>query len=242
MKRGHVLIALALVAVLATALPATGASPTSTARKALKVAKKAQKLAQKAVATADGANGTAQRADARATEANATAQRALQAVPRRAQDPLWIDHLSLESGDSSVDTSANAVNSGVGGGLAGLVIESSTTGEVADGGGNKVVWRALELPPDYTVTGVRVCYELSSTRSFVSQIRLSQVEDPPSRALVRLDDPTDRTNRGPVCVNSASTSIDPAQGPLLLDLRVNFGDVSDRIVVRGLGVRLEPKP
>jgi hypothetical protein len=155
---------------------------------------------------------------------------------------MWVDHLDLLPGDQSVSTSFNSTSSGVGGGLAGLVIESNTTGDVGKSGGNKVVWMALEVPPQFTVEGVRVCYELSAARSFIDQIRLAQVQDPPTSATVLLDDPTHHNNVGPVCVDSATTSIDPAAGPLLLELRVSFDKTTDRIVVRGLGLHLLPKP
>ncbi len=152
---------------------------------------------------------------------------------------MWINHLDLLPGDSSVITSFNAVNSGVGGGLSGLIIMSTTTGDTATGGGNKVVETGLEVPPRFLITGVRVCYELSNQRSFIDQIRLSQLQDPPSTALVRLDDATHLVNPGPVCVNSASTTVNPELGEVRLDLRVNFGDTSDKIVVRAVGLQLE---
>src|ERR1044071_4577086 len=151
---------------------------------------------------------------------------------------MWINHFDLLPGDPSVTTTFNAVSSGVGGGLTGLVIHSSTTGENAQGGGNKVVHMAVEVPPGFAVKGVRVCYELTSKKSFISQIRLAQVQTPPASASVLLDDGTDLTNPGPVCVNSSATSIDPGPGALLLSLRVNFGNTADRIVVRGLGLLL----
>lgn len=154
---------------------------------------------------------------------------------------MWVNHLALLPGDKSVETSFDAVTSGVGGGLSGLVIQSNTSGEEAKGGGNKVVWTALEVPPEFTIEGVRLCYELSDQRSFISQIRLAQVQDPPSSAVVLHDDPTDLTAPGPICVNSPTSSIDPSAGPLLLSLRVNFGKTTDRIVVRGLGLHLLPK-
>lgn len=53
-----------------------------------------------------------------------------------------------------------------------------------------------------------------------------------------LDDGTDHTNPGPVCVASAETTVDPSIGAVDLDLRVNFGSTADRIVVRGLGLVL----
>jgi hypothetical protein len=151
---------------------------------------------------------------------------------------MWLNHLDLLPGDPTVITSFNAITSGVGGGLSGLIIESTTTGDTSEGGGNKVVEMALDVPPGLSVTGVRLCYELSSASSFISQIRLAQVQNPPGSATVLLDDGTDQTDVGPICVDSEPTSIDPALGPLLLSLRTNFGSSSDRIVVRGLGLHL----
>jgi hypothetical protein len=153
---------------------------------------------------------------------------------------MWVNHFDLLPGDSSVTTSFNAVSSGVGGGLTGLVIQSSTTGENGQGGGNKVVHMGLQVPPGYSIRGVRVCYELSNKRSFISQIRLAQVQTPPQTAIVRLDDGTDQTNPGPICVDSAPTTVDPTLGEVLLSLRVNFGNTSDKIVVRALGLHLSP--
>ena len=153
---------------------------------------------------------------------------------------MWVNHFDLLPGDPSVKTSFNAVSSGVGGGLTALVIQSTTTGENAQGGGNKVVHMGLEVPPGYSIRGVRVCYELSNKRSFISQIRLAQVQTPPQTASVLLDDGTDQTNPGPICVDSAATNIDPAKGEVLLSLRVNFGNTSDKIAVRAVGLHLSP--
>jgi hypothetical protein len=162
------------------------------------------------------------------------------AIGQRQRTIMWVNHFDLLPGDSSVTTSFNAVSSGVGSGLTGLVIQSSTTGENAEGGGNKVVHMGLQVPPNYSIRGVRVCYELSNKRSFISQIRLAQVQTPPQSAIVRLDDGTNQTNRGPICIDSAETTVDPTLGEVLLSLRVNFGKTSDKIVVRALGLHLSP--
>ena len=119
---------------------------------------------------------------------------------------------------------------------------STTTGDTAAGGGNKVVEKGLQVPPGFLITGVRVCYELSNPRSFIDQIRLAQVQDPPSTAVVLLDDATHQVNPGPVCVDSAATTINPEPGAVRLDLRVNFGDTSDKIVVRAVALHLESRP
>ncbi len=153
---------------------------------------------------------------------------------------MWINHLDLLPGGTEVLTSFSSTSSGVGSGLSGLIITSTTTGETLADGGNKVVEKGVQVPPNYNVTGVRVCYELSAgSTSFISQIRLAQLQDPPSSALVLLDDATDLTSIGPVCVNSAATNIDPSLGAVRLNLRVNFGNTADKIVVRGLGLHLQ---
>ncbi|MGA3130693.1 MAG: hypothetical protein ABSD59_07825 [Terracidiphilus sp.] len=125
-----------------------------------------------------------------------------------------------------------------GGGLTGLVIEPTTTSDEAQGGGDKVVQKALDIPPGYQIIGVRVGCENSKVRSYITQVRLAEVQNPPGTALVLLDDPTHLNAAAPTYANSAATSVDPANGPLLLDLRVNFGNTADRIVVRGLGLLL----
>ena len=173
------------------------------------------------------------------TKASATVRKD-RPKPASKKSIMWVNHFDLLPGDPSVKTSFNAVNSGVGGGLTGLVIESTTTGENGQGGGNKVVHMGLQVPPGYSIRGVRVCYELSNKRSFISQIRLAQVQTPPQSAVVLLDDGTDQTNPGPICVDSTATTVDPTAGELLLSLRVNFGNTSDKIVVRALGLHLTP--
>lgn len=154
---------------------------------------------------------------------------------------LWLNHLDLLPGDPSVQTAFTALTSSAVGGLTGLDITSTTTGDTGIPAGNKVVLMGAGAPPDLMVTGVRVCYQLSDPASFITQIRLAQVQDPPSSATVLLDDGTDQTAPGPVCVDSTPTSIDPEAGALLLSLRLNFADTSHAMVVRAVGLLVEPK-
>ncbi len=167
-----------------------------------------------------------------------------------ADEVMWVNHLDFLAGDPSVILSFNAGDSGVGGGLSGLIINSTTAGEDDDAGWNKVIQKGLIVPPGYLVNGVRVCYELSSVDGFISQIRLAQVQDPPATASVLLDDTTDLTNPGPVCVDSSAPTfgpIDPSAGALLLSFRVNVtnpaDDVTDgdTIVIRGVALNVIPQ-
>ena len=174
-------------------------------------------------------------------------------VPTQPAAPvvMWINHLDFLPGDPTVTTSFNAITSGVGGGLSGLTIGSTTTGEGDETTGIKVVEKGLQVPPGYLISGVRVCYESGNTIdltitpiSFISQIRLAQVQDPPATALVLLDDGTDLTAPGPVCIDSAapSTPVDPTQGAVRLSFRVNFGTTDDIIVLRAVGLYLQVDP
>jgi len=154
----------------------------------------------------------------------------------------WVNHFDLLSGDPSVtQTSSLSTNSGVGGGLTALVITSTTPGDIDSFGGNKVVQMALELQPHTRIRNVVVCYELTSANSYIDQVRLAQIQNPPATALVLLDDGTHLTNVGPVCVTSAGTSINSDDGSVLISLRVFFGTPAggpstDKIAVRALGL------
>jgi hypothetical protein len=159
----------------------------------------------------------------------------------------WVNHFDLLSGDPTVTTTSSlSTSSGVGGGLTALVIGSSTPGDLDSVGGNKVVQMALELSPKARIVGVRLCYELSDpgpSGSFIEQIRLAQIQDPPATALVLLDDATAQNASGPTCVNSALVSppIRAKDGSVLLSLRVNFSNTADLIAVRAVGLLVNPE-
>jgi hypothetical protein len=148
-----------------------------------------------------------------------------------AQTVQWINHLGLVAGDSSVTQTSYTATL-----FFGPTIRSTTLGDRDSFGGNKVVTTSIQIPPSSTIIGVRLCYSLSNSRSFINDLRLAQIQDPPTVASVVLEDPTQLDDPGPICVNSASTSVDPSLGALLLSLRVNFGDTSDSINILSLGV------
>ena len=158
---------------------------------------------------------------------------------------MWINHLDLVPGGAELQTLYSSTSSGVGTGLSGLIVMSSTIGETFTPSGNKVIEKGLEVPPNYNITGVRICYESSSasptTPSFISQVRLSQLQDPPSVANILHDDATDLTNAGPICVNSTvvGPAVNPSLGAVRLSLRVYFANTLDKIVIRGLGLLLQ---
>lgn len=152
---------------------------------------------------------------------------------------VWTNHLDFLPGDPSINTSFNAINSGVGSGLSGLIVTSTTLGSTAPNGGNKVIEKGLDIPPGYLLTGIRLCYQSSNSRTFLSQIRLAQLTNPPTSAIVRLDDARLQLRAaGPVCLNSRAVTVNQTAGAVRLSLRFNFGSTSDRFVLRGVGLLL----
>jgi|GEM_PF-2746334 hypothetical protein len=153
---------------------------------------------------------------------------------------MWIEHLDFLSGDPSVLTASFRSTTGSPG-LTGLTVQSSTLGDVDSLGGNKVIAKAIQVPPHFSVTGVRVCYEWSAgATSHIDQIRLAQVQNPPSTAIVKLDDATIQPSAAPVCVDSTATSVDPSLGAVLLSIRINTANVLDTLVLRGVALHLVP--
>lgn len=175
-----------------------------------------------------------------AQEVKMVKQGMIKPVVKKDTGIMWLNHLDLLPGDPSVKTSYAYLRS-LTGGLNGLNIKSTTTGDTGIPSGNKVVAMGVPTIPGYTIVGVRVCYELSSPKSHITQIRLSQLQNPPSSALVMLDDGTDLTDKGPLCVTSSPTSVDPQKGAVRLSLRLNFANTSDVIVIRAVGLVLKPK-
>ena len=59
---------------------------------------------------------------------------------------------------------------------------------------------ALELPKHTRIDGVRLCYELNTgSTSYIDDIRLAQIQNPPSSALVLLETPLRRVRSARVC-------------------------------------------
>lgn len=151
---------------------------------------------------------------------------------------MWLNHTALRPGDSTMSTTF-AGNSTVGGGLSALEITSSSTG-----GGvppYKTVAMAVEVPPGFVVTGVRIAYQNSSAASYIRQVRLAQLQDPPSTALVLLDDGTALTSTAATYADTTTTVINPTSGALYLTLFVTFAATTDKIAIRGIGLRLLPE-
>lgn len=137
---------------------------------------------------------------------------------------LWISPTDWVSGETTLQISYPSV--------AHPATEIMTTKP----GDLKWVFLALRLPPCTEIKAVRVCYQVSNSRSFISQVRLTEMKTP-DQALVRHDDPTDLTSVDPTCHVSEVPNLHP-EGAITLALRLNFGHRADKIIIGAVGVDL----
>ncbi len=137
----------------------------------------------------------------------------------------WINHQDLVTGNANATMTVGS----------GLIIGSSVAPN------DVVVEKGLQVPPNFVVTGVRVCYVSSNAATFISQIQLGQVQDPPSSTLAVFTDDTDQASISAVCVDTTpATSIDPTLGAVLLSLTVHVQNPGDTLTVLALGLNLAP--
>lgn len=101
----------------------------------------------------------------------------------------------------------------------------------------KWVSMGLRLPPDTQIGEVVICYEVSNARSFIAQVRLAEMTTP-DRATVIHDDPAALTSTTPTSYTSAVPAVVPS-GAVTLQLRLNFHDPGDEILLGAVGIAIE---
>jgi Pectate lyase superfamily protein len=113
------------------------------------------------------------------------------------------------------------------------------TAEITTGipGGLKWVFVPLGLSVDGSIKAVRVCYQLSSSSSFIARVRLIEIRTP-GTVVVRHDDPTDLLSTVPTCHVSAVSPYRP-EGAVTLALWVKFADATHRIRLGPVGLDVE---
>ena len=116
----------------------------------------------------------------------------------------------------------------------------STTIRVTTSSVGDLQWIQLGLiiPSNVCIDSVNLCYELSSSSSFISQVRLTKTTTP-DVAYVIHDDPTDLNDTVPTCYSSPVGGIVPT-GTITLALRLNYSSTSDWIDIGGIGIVVSP--
>jgi len=138
---------------------------------------------------------------------------------------LWISPTEWISGDPTLRLSYPSVHHPA------VEITATTPGDL------KWVFVGLRLPAGILIKAVRVCYQLSSKKSFISQVRLTEMQAP-DVALVRHDDATDLLSTDPTCYVSTVGAYRP-EGAVTLALRLKFAKKTDKITLGSVGVDME---
>jgi hypothetical protein len=154
---------------------------------------------------------------------------------------LWVDPLALTPGTPNVEISLDPLAGGEDFGASGLIVKA------VEGEGSRRIEVGLSVPPGMLVKGARVCYEVTNASTFIDEIRILQLQDPPSTDMLLFQDETDLTSTEPVCVDSAEAvePIDPSAGSLRLQLILSFPEDAtpdDCIVIHGLGLHVASDP
>jgi hypothetical protein len=137
-------------------------------------------------------------------------------------DTIWFSPTAYVTGDPSLQISYP------------YVAHPATEVKCSSPGDLKWIYMDLPLPLGAKIEAVNLCYQVSNPRSFISQIRLTEMSTP-NTAYVRHDDPTDLTSTRPACYVSKVASFVP-KSAVMLQLRLNFQDSADKITLGGLSI------
>ena len=139
---------------------------------------------------------------------------------------IWLSPTNYVTGDPTLRVSYPFVS------------HPSTIAACTAPGDYKWVSMDLRLPPNVQIEEVIVCYEVSNARSFISQTRLAEMTTPDHATVVH-DDPTHLTSTTPASYNSAVSGLIPT-GAVTLELRLNFQNASDEILLGAVGAKIRP--
>jgi hypothetical protein len=137
---------------------------------------------------------------------------------------VWMSPTNFVSGDKSLKISYPSVTHPA------VEIKTSTRGDL------KWIYLGLRVPSDHEVHAIQVCYQLSNSRSFISQVRLVEMQTP-DQSIVRHDDGTNLQSTTPTCYRSPVVAFRPGAA-VLLALRLNFRNVADTITLGGIGMEV----
>ena len=138
---------------------------------------------------------------------------------------VWMSPASFVTGDPTLRVSYPFVS------------HPSTIVTCASPGDLKWVSMGLPLPPGAQIEGLVICYEVSNARSFIAQVRVAEMTTP-DHATVIHDDPAHLTSTGPASYTSVVPGLVPS-GAVTLELRLNFQDASDEILLGAVGINVQ---
>jgi hypothetical protein len=140
-------------------------------------------------------------------------------------DILWLSPTDFVSGDKSLRISYPSVTHPA------VFVNAKTPGDL------KWIYLGLRVPLYHDIQAIHVCYQLSNRRSFISQVRLVEMQTP-DQAVVRHDDPTDLLSTTARSYRSPLVRAFRPGAAVSLALRLNFGNVADTITLGAIGIEV----
>lgn len=140
-------------------------------------------------------------------------------------ETLWLSPTDFVTGDKSLRITYPSVTHPA------VEVKATAPGDL------KWISLGLKIPPFHEISAVQVCYQLSNSGSFISQIRLAEMRTP-DQAVVRHDDGTDLLSVQPTCYRSQLATGYRPDGAVLLELRLNFQNAVDTITLGAVGVEV----
>jgi hypothetical protein len=104
-----------------------------------------------------------------------------------------------------------------------------------DNGDHKWIGMGLDLPPGAKIISIIICYVLSSSKSYIAQVTLSEQTKPDSHS-IKHDDATALVSTTPVCATSLLHPASVFNGAVNLNLRLNFNSTNDYIMLGAVGI------
>jgi parallel beta-helix repeat protein len=118
------------------------------------------------------------------------------------------------------------------------VSHSNTIVTCTSPGDLKWISMDLRLPQNVNIGEIIVCYQVSNEKSFISQIRLTEMMTPDKAILIH-DDGTDLKDMSPICYTSHVGGKVPSLGSAVtLALRLNFKNTTDKIMLGAVGIKV----
>jgi hypothetical protein len=139
---------------------------------------------------------------------------------------IWLSPTDFVTGDPSLQISYPSDSD------PNTILTSTVTG------GSKLISMGLRLPPNVKIEEVTICYQVSNSDSFISQLRLVEM-DTPDHAVVRHTDETDLKSTSPERYSSKVAGFVPTAA-VSLELRLHFQDNSHQVLLGAVGITLEP--
>ncbi|MEN3332667.1 MAG: hypothetical protein V7641_2032 [Blastocatellia bacterium] len=142
-----------------------------------------------------------------------------------ATDILWLSPTDFVTGDKSLKISYPSVTHPA------VLVKAKTPGDL------KWIYLGLRVPLYHDIQAIHVCYQLSNRRSFISQVRLVEMQTP-DQAVVRHDDATDLLSTTATSYRSPLVRAFRPGAAVSLALRLNFGSVADTITLGAIGMEV----